>query len=51
VRRKGETGSHRDPQWSGRVSVLGKALDAAVNDVVGDRTLSDLVDEQGVNET
>lgn len=45
VRLGGETGSHRDPSWSDSISQLGKALQAAVNDVVGDRTLSDLLDE------
>ena len=45
VRLGGETGSHRDPSWSDSIGQLGKALQAAVNDVVGDRTLSDLLDE------
>jgi membrane protein len=46
VRVRGETGSHRDPHWSATISELGKALDGAVYNIVGDRTLSDLLDEQ-----
>ena len=50
VRVRGETGSHRDPHWSTAINELGEALDGAVTDVVGNRTLSDLLDEQE-NET
>jgi membrane protein len=46
VRIGGETGSLREPNWSASVSLLGNSLDEAVNDVVGNRTLSDLLDEQ-----
>ena len=46
VREKGETGSHRDPKWSSSVIELGNKLDGAVTNVIGDRTLSDLLDEQ-----
>jgi len=46
VRVRGETGSHRDPRWSKDVDEIGRQLDAAVFDVVGDRTLSDLLDAQ-----
>ena len=45
VRVEGETGSHRDPTWGAMVNDLGSELDNAVNSVVGDRTLSDLVHE------
>ena len=45
VRVKGETGSHRDPHWSDTVDALGSKLDAAVATTVGDRSLSDLLDE------
>jgi len=45
VRVRGETGSHRDPNWSDGIGVLGEELDSAVANVVGDRTLSDLLDE------
>ncbi len=45
VRIEGETGSHQDPQWSTIVDVLGTALDAAAERTLGDRTLSDLLDE------
>jgi membrane protein len=46
VRVRGETGSHRDPHWSATIGELGKAIDGAVYNIVGDRTLSDLLDEQ-----
>lgn len=46
VRVRGETGSNRDPKWSARISKLGDQLDGAVTDIVGDRSLSDLLDEQ-----
>jgi len=45
VRVKGETGSHRDPHWSDTIDALGMSLDAAVATTVGERTLSDLLDE------
>ena len=45
VRDVGETGSHRNPKWSAIVSSLGDDLDSAVANVVGDRTLADLLDE------
>jgi hypothetical protein len=46
VRVRGETGSHRDPHWSAAISELGEELDGAATNVVGARTLSDLLDEQ-----
>ena len=46
VRVRGETGSHRDPIWSSGIDTLGEALDNAVADTIGDRSLSDLLDEQ-----
>jgi membrane protein len=46
VRIRGETGSHREPNWSSNISVLGEELDAAVGSVVGERSLSDLLDEK-----
>ncbi len=45
VRVKGETGSHRDPNWSATVDALGTELDSAVAKTVADRTLSDLLDD------
>lgn len=45
VRRYGDTGSYRGPRWLPGVDKLGKQVDDAVNAVVGDRTLADLVDE------
>ena len=49
VRTKGETGSHRDPQWSSTVDALGSDIDAAAAKTVGDRALSDLLDEYEEN--
>jgi len=46
VRIRGETGSHRLPNWSTNINTLGQQLDDAVSGVVGDRSLSDLLDEQ-----
>jgi membrane protein len=45
VRVEGETGSYRDPSWSKEVDALGHELDSAMLGVVGDKTLSDLLDE------
>ena len=45
VRMKGETGSHRDPNWSENINALGTELDSAVAKTVAERTLSDLLDE------
>jgi len=45
VRVKGETGSHQDPNWSTTINALGTDLDSAVAKAVGDRTLSDLLDD------
>lgn len=45
VRTEGETGSYRDPTWSGDISALGSELDTAMNSIVGSRTLADLLDQ------
>lgn len=45
VRTRGDTGSYRAPRWSNAVEELGASLDSALSDVVGDRTLADLLDE------
>jgi membrane protein len=44
VRNQGETGSHRDPQWSPAIESLGHDLDGAILAKIGDRSLSDLLD-------
>ena len=44
VRRDGETGSHREPQWAESIDTLGADLDNAVQQTIGERTLSDLLD-------
>jgi membrane protein len=46
VRVRGETGSHREPNWSASINELGDKLDGAVTGIVGERALSDLLDEQ-----
>lgn len=45
VRSRGDTGSYRGPRWLPGVDKLGRQLDQAVDAVVGDRTLAELVDE------
>ena len=45
VRIEGETGSYRDPKWTGSIDELGKSIDSAVDTTLGDKTLSDLLDE------
>ncbi len=50
VRVDGETGSHRDPRWSGIIDGLGKQLDDAVADTLSNKTLSDIINESD-NET
>lgn len=45
VRRHGDTGSYRGPRWLPGIAALGNELENAVNGVVGERTLADLVDE------
>ncbi len=44
VRVHGETGSYRDPAWSGEIEALGKDLDDAILATVGARTLVDLLE-------
>ncbi len=45
VRVKGETGSHRDPEWAIEIDGLGQQLDSALLTTVAGRTLSDLLDQ------
>jgi len=45
VRVHGETGSYRDPEWSSEIDALGKNLDDAVLATVGERSLTDLLDD------
>ena len=45
VRVEGETGSHRDPQWSTAITSLGETIDSAVESTIGDKTLSQLLDD------
>jgi membrane protein len=45
VREYGETGSLRQPEWSGTIRDLGLRLDAAVASTVDGMTLADLLDE------
>lgn len=45
VRIQGETGSYRDPKWAAAVDNLGSSIDSAVDDTLGEKSLSDLLDE------
>lgn len=44
VREFGDTGSYRAPEWAGGIDELGGRIDAAVDKVVKDQTLADLLD-------
>lgn len=46
VRAGGVTGSYRDPCWTGEIDSLAGKIDSAIADVVGDRTLADLLEAQ-----
>jgi membrane protein len=45
VRAQGGPGYHRHPNWGPEIDLLGGRLDAAVNSVVTDESLADLLDE------
>lgn len=45
VRQDGETGSHKEPQWDDAINALGDTIDASVDKTLGDKTLSELLDE------
>jgi membrane protein len=45
VRVDGETGSYRDPKWAAEIDSLGETIDAAVGSTLGDKSLSNLLDE------
>jgi len=45
VRVQGETGSYRDPKWAGVIDKLGGSIDSAVDNTLGDETLSGLLDK------
>ena len=45
VRTKGETGSYRSPNWSPEIASLGGELDAAIELLVGEKTLANLLDD------
>jgi membrane protein len=51
VRGQGETGSHREPRWAGAIESLGQELDDAVLHTIGDKTLSDLLDQAEAKST
>ncbi|MEJ2602408.1 MAG: YihY/virulence factor BrkB family protein [Gammaproteobacteria bacterium] len=44
VREGGDSGSWRPPRWNSAIAELGDRLDDAIEDTVGDATLSDLLD-------
>ena len=45
VREHGDTGSYRPPQWTKGIDELGGKLDAAIDGVIEDETLADLIDD------
>jgi len=45
VRAEGETGSHKNPAWDDAINALGQDIDAAVETALGEKTLSQLLDE------
>jgi membrane protein len=45
VRVDGETGSHRNPHWDGAIKELGASIDGAVQSILAEKTLSQLLDE------
>ncbi|MBT8093977.1 MAG: hypothetical protein KJP08_04145, partial [Gammaproteobacteria bacterium] len=45
VRSRGETGSHREPKWATAIDSLAAEIDNAVAGTIGDKTLSQLLDE------
>jgi membrane protein len=45
VREFGDTGSYREPQWAPGIDELGRKIDAAVADVIEEKTLADLIDD------
>lgn len=45
VREFGDTGSYRPPQWIRGIDELGGEIDAAVDGVIGDKTLAELLDD------
>lgn len=49
VRIDGETGSHRNPRWTKVIDTLGRQLDDAVADIVGEQTLADLLNTAEAN--
>ena len=45
VRSKGDTGSHAAPRWAAAIDGIGAQLDQAIGERIGNRSLSDLLDE------
>ncbi|MBT8100632.1 MAG: YihY family inner membrane protein [Gammaproteobacteria bacterium] len=45
VRVIGETGSYRGPKWSPQIASLGEQLDGAIENIVGEKSLAELLDE------
>ena len=45
VRVDGETGSHQNPKWSSAITSLGDTIDSAVESTLGDKSLSQLLDD------
>ncbi len=45
VRLQGETGSYRDPRWAPTINSIGNTIDESVEKTLGDKSLSQLLDE------
>ena len=45
VRQDGETGSDKKPHWDDAINAIGDSIHSAVGTTLGDKTLSDLLDE------
>jgi membrane protein len=45
VRKKGDTGSYRDPSWTANIQAFGEQLDEAILKVAGNMNLSQLLDQ------
>jgi membrane protein len=46
IREGGDTGSWRPPSWTPAIAQMSERLDEAIDSVVDDRTLSDLLDQR-----
>lgn len=50
VRQKGETGSYKDPTWDAKIEELCGKIDKAIDKVIAEQTLAELIDEVALAE-